>query len=244
MEIRNKIFCGDCLEIMKEFGNKSIDMILSDLPYGITRNKWDFVIPMDKLWEQYERIIVDDGAIILTAKQPFTSMLIMSNLNLFKYEWIWEKTIGSGQLNIRIRPLSVHESILVFGKKAIKYFPQMVEGTPYEIKRKASSFKEGNYNSQRDITIVNTGTRFPRSVIKISNPRISGGHPTQKPVELFEYFIKSYSEVGDLVLDNCIGSGTTAEACIRTGRNFVGIEKNEGYYKTSLQRIGALNGLG
>lgn len=233
----NTIINGDCLEVMKDINDQSINMILCDLPYGTTNNKWDIIIPFDKLWERYNRILRENGVVVLTTSQPFTSMAVISNLADFRYEWIWEKSIGSGQLNIKHRPLLVHESILVFYKKLPTYNPQMTEGKPYTINRKASEFKDANYGKQKDVLIQNKGLRYPKSVIKIGNPRIKNGHPTQKPLEVFEYFIKTYTNEGDLVLDNCIGSGTTAEVCIKTNRNFIGIELDKIYYDIAIERI-------
>lgn len=207
-------------------------MIFCDLPYGITRNKWDIVIPLDKLWEQYERLIKANGAIVLTANQPFTSQLVMSNLKLFKYDIVWEKTISSNQLNVKSQQLRSHESILIFYDKKPTYNEQKTKGAPYKIKREGK-YNDGNYNSQKESEKINNGYRHARSVIKISNPRIKGGHPTQKPVELIEYFVKTYTNEGDLVLDNCMGSGSTGIACKNLNRNFIGIENNEKYFKMS-----------
>lgn len=237
-----KLFQGDCLEIMKSIGDETIDLILCDLPYGITNNKWDEVIPLEKLWVEYERVLSKKGVVVLTAKQPFTSALVMSNAQFcktlkFRYDLIWEKTIGSGQLNIRNQPLRNHEDVLIFTKGKSTYNPQMTEGEPYKINRKMNKYGEGNYNKQKDHSVENKGVRHPKSVITISNPRIKGGHPTQKPVALMEYLINSYSNEGDVVLDNCMGSGTTGEACVNTNRMFIGIEMNEEYFKTAEKRI-------
>jgi site-specific DNA-methyltransferase (adenine-specific) len=237
----NKLYHGDCLDIIEQLEPKSINMIFCDLPYGTTQNKWDSIIPLDKLWAAYERIAKDNAAIVLTASQPFTSKLIVSNIDNFKIEWIWKKTVGSGQLNIRSQPLKMHESVLVFYKNKPTYNEQMTIGKPYKMNRKAASFADGNYGKQKDIEVENTGTRHAQSVIEISNPRIKNGHPTQKPVELCEYFIKTYSNEGDLILDNCIGSGTTAISCINTNRKYIGIEKDEEYFKIATKRIEELN---
>ncbi|MFH1238272.1 MAG: site-specific DNA-methyltransferase [archaeon] len=234
--IKNKIICGDSIEEMKKIPSKSVDMILCDLPYGTTKNKWDSVIDLDKMWEQYERIIKDNGAIVLTAVQIFASQLIMSKPNLFRYDLIWKKTIASGQLNVNRMPLRIHEHILVFYKNLPTYNQQMTEGKPYTINRKATYKGEG-YNKQTDSFKENTGFRHPTSVLEFSNPRIKGGHPTQKPVELFEWLVKTYTNKGDLVLDNTIGSGTTAVSCINTGRNYIGIELSKKYCKMADKRI-------
>lgn len=235
-EFLDTIQQGDCLELMAEVADKSIDLILCDLPYGTTRNKWDSVIPLGELWEQYERIIKDNGAIVLTAAQPFTAHLIVSNMKLFKYEWIWSKTIGSGQLNAKKQPLRTHESILVFYKKPPLYNPQMTEGKPYHAKRK-STFEGPGYNQQTPSETINTGLRLPKSVLTVPNPRIKGGHPTQKPVALMEYLIKTYTNEGDVVLDNAIGSGTTAIAALNTGRHYIGMEKDDAYFAMATDRV-------
>ena len=233
---KNKIICGDCLEEMKNIKDKSVDMILCDLPYGTTRNKWDSVIDLDKMWDEYERIIKDNGAIVLTAVQIFASQLIMSRQKLFKYDLIWKKTIASGQLNVNRQPLRTHEHILVFYKNQPTYNQQMTKGKPYTINRKATYKGEG-YNKQTDSHKENNGFRHPTSVLEFSNPRIKGGHPTQKPVELFEWLIKTYTEKGELVLDNCIGSGTTAIACMNTKRDYIGIELSKKYISMTNKRI-------
>ncbi|MFH0808680.1 MAG: site-specific DNA-methyltransferase [archaeon] len=232
----NKIICGDSIEEMKKLKDKSVDMILCDLPYGTTRNKWDSVIDLDEMWEQYERIIKDNGAIVLTAVQIFASQLVMSRPNLFRYDLIWKKTIASGQLNVNRMPLRTHEHILVFYKNLPTYNQQFTKGKPYTIDRKANYKGEG-YNKQTDSYKENNGFRHPTSVLEFSNPRIKGGHPTQKPVELFEWLVKTYTNKGDLVLDNTIGSGTTAIACINTGRAYIGIELSKKYCKMANDRI-------
>jgi len=232
----NKIYQGDCLEVMQSIDDKSIDMILCDLPYGTTACKWDNVIPFEPLWLQYKRIIKDNGAIVLTAVQIFASQLIMSRPNLFKYDLIWKKTIASGQLNVNRMPLRLHEHILVFYKKQPTYNQQFTKGKPYVIDRKATYKGEG-YNKQTDSFKSNNGFRHPTSVLEFSNPRIKGGHPTQKPIELFEWLVKTYTNEGDIVLDNTIGSGTTAIACINTNRNFIGIELSPEYCEIANKRI-------
>jgi site-specific DNA-methyltransferase (adenine-specific) len=232
----NNIYLGDCLEVMKQIDNKSIDMILCDLPYGTTQNKWDIVIPFDSLWMEYERIIKNNGVIVLTATQPFSSQLIVSNLKMFKYEWIWEKTISSGQLNVNKQPLRNHESILIFYKNQPTYNPQFETGKPYKIDRKVTYNGRG-YGEQKNTIKINDGYRYPKSVLKVSNPRIKNGHPTQKPIELFQYLIETYTNKNDLVLDNCIGSGTTAIACKNISRNFIGIEKDIKYFEVAKEKL-------
>ena len=232
----NKIYNEDCLEGMKRIPDGSVDMILCDLPYGTTQNEWDVIIPFDKLWEQYERIIKDNGAIVLTGQQPFTSQLIMSNLRLFRYEWIWEKTAGTGFFNSQKMPLKNHENILVFYKSLPVYHPQMRQGfEPYSVRK---TKKSNNYGKDKGAQTVSSGERFPLSVITFpKDKQKSALHETQKPVALFEYLIKTYTNKGDTVLDNCMGSGTTAIACLNTERNFIGFETNKEHYDKSLERI-------
>ena len=228
---------GDCLEIMKDIPDKSIDMILCDLPYGTTRNKWDSIIPLDKLWNEYERIIKDNGAIVLFSQMPFTAELTHSNLKLFKYEWIWEKDNGTGFLNAKKMPLKIHENILVFYKKLPTYNPQMRTGfKPYKCKQGRHSTNYGLYE-QGHITESN-GERYPIDIIEFKKD--SGLHPTQKPVELLEYLIKTYTNENETVLDNCMGSGSTGVACKRTNRNFIGIELDETYFNIAKERINSI----
>ena len=232
-----KLINGDCLEIMKTIENKSIDMILCDLPYGTTQNKWDIIIPLDRLWEQYERVIKDNGAIVLTSMQPFTSKLINSNMKWFKYEIIWDKKLSTGFLNAKKQVLRKHENILIFYKKQCIYNPQMTAGKPYD---KGISYDESsNYGKQIPVRALNeTGDRYPTSIIEFSNAdRRNKQHPTQKPVPLLEYLIKTYTNEGDTVLDNCMGSGSTGVACINANRNFIGIELDENYFNIAKKRI-------
>lgn len=236
---KNQIFNEDCLEGMKRIPDGSIDMILCDLPYGTTQNKWDSIIPFDRLWEQYERIIKDNGAIVLTSAQPFTSLLIASNIKLFKYEWIWEKNTATGFMNAKKMPLKAHENIVVFYSKLPTYNPQFTFGKPYKKTRNAKIDTGSNYgkvgiNKRTDID--NDGKRYPRSVLEFNREELAI-HPTQKPTSLFEYLIKTYTNEGDLVLDNCIGSGTTAVASINTGRNYIGFEIDSSYFKIANKRI-------
>ena len=230
----NTIYNEDCLEGMKRIPDKSIDMILCDLPYGTTQNKWDSIIPLEPLWEQYKRIIKDNGAIVLTAQTPFDKVLGVSNLDMLKYEWIWEKTESTGFLNAKKMPLKRHENILVFYKKLPAYNPQFTKGTPYSYQKDGIS--SGNYGDSKGTNkIVNEGKRYPVSIITFKKDR--GLHPTQKPVALFEYLIKTYTNKGETVLDNCMGSGTTAIACLNTDRQYVGFELDEDYYNIAQDRI-------
>lgn len=207
---------------------KSIDLILCDLPYGTTRNQWDSVIDLNLLWNEYLRIIKDnDGVIVLTSSQPFTSILIGSNIQHFKYCWVWEKSNGTGYLNAKKQPLRNYEDICVFYQKQPAYNPQMAQGKPY--KWNSIRTKSTNYNRhKKNDKIDNKGERYPKTVLRFQQER--GLHPTQKPVALFEYLIKTYSNENDIVLDNCMGSGTTAIACIRTSRNFIGFENDTMIY--------------
>jgi len=235
---------------MLSIADKSVDMILCDLPYGTTACKWDTIIPFEPLWGQYKRIIKDNGAIVLTASQPFTSALVMSNIKMFKYEWIWEKAVGSNFATVKYQPMKEHENILVFGYGRINYYPIMEERkggcrgkTPdyTNTKSKSIGLKTEVYNSlpsNRDGKVYGE-LRNPSSVQKINNriPSDRGIHPTQKPVALFEYLIKTYTNEGDLVLDNCAGSGTTGVACKNLNRNCILIEKDEEYFKIAERRI-------
>lgn len=234
-----EIIQGDCLEIMKTIPDKSIDMILCDLPYGTTACKWDTIIPFEPLWKQYERIIKDNGAIVLTSSQPFTSALVMSNPEYFKYSWIWEKQKATGFLDSKKRPLKAHEDVLVFSKKSTMYHPQMTAGVPYDkgFRRTNADGSQGAvYGLFKGKKIINkTGSRYPRSVFKFKTEH--GLHPTQKPLALFEYLIKTYTKEGDLVLDNCAGSGTTGVACVNLKRNFILIEKEDTYIEIIKNRL-------
>jgi len=243
----NSCTCGDCIELMKEIGDKSIDMILCDLPYQVTQNKWDVIIPFDKLWEQYERIIKDNGAIVLTAVQPFTSMLIMSNPKLFRYDWVWEKNKSTGFLNAKKMPLRQHESIVVFYKKLPTYNPQKTTGHKPANSYTKNTSDGSNYGKTKlGVTGGGQTDRYPTSIqkFKVVNNDNSGKnkyHPTQKPVEMFEYLIKTYSNEGDIILDNCMGSGTTAIAAVKTRRKFIGIEKESDYLDICIDRLRELN---
>lgn len=250
----NRIYNEDCIgeHGMSLIPDKSVDMILCDLPYGTTECAWDSIIPFEPLWEQYERVIKDDGAIVLTSAQPFTTMLISSNMRLFKYCWVWEKTMAVGFINAKNRPLSAHEDICVFSKGTIanksdrrmKYNPQGLVFAPRTKKRDRPMSAKGNgfmkprpsHKPVYDVEYEN----YPRSVIKVANSNHDSVHPTQKPVALFDYLIQTYTSEGDTVLDNCMGSGTTAVACIATKRNFIGFELDKEYHRIANERIGAV----
>ena len=229
---------GDCLNLMCEIPDKSIDMILCDLPYGTTQNKWDSVIPFDLLWCQYRRIIKDNGAICLFGQGLFTASLICSNKPMYRYDLIWEKTKAGGFLNARRMPLQAHENISVFYKKLPTYNPQMEMGKPY-IKKAVTNGDGKNYGKFDRVgeVAVNEGTRFPRSVIKISNDNHKSLHPTQKPIELLEWLIYTYTNENETVLDNCMGSGSTGVACVNTNRKFIGIELDNTYFEIAKDRI-------
>ena len=236
----NTIHHGDCLELMKDIPDGSADMIICDLPYGSTKCHWDVVIPFAPLWAQYERIIKPNGAIVLTASQPFTSALVMSNPMIFKYELIWEKSKATGFLDAKRRPLKSHESILVFYKNQPTYNPQTWTIDPiFQDRRKSRALISDNtqvYGKQAPrAKKEDTGERLPLSIIPVRSFWSKSMYPTQKPVALFKYLIKTYTNEGDTVLDNCAGSFTTAVAAENTGRNWICIEKE----KTACQK-GAL----
>jgi site-specific DNA-methyltransferase (adenine-specific) len=245
-EYKNKVICGDCLEVMKEIPDKSVDMILADLPYGTTACKWDTIIPFEPLWEQYKRIIKDNGAIVLTANNPFASRLVCSNLEMYRYEWIWDKVRGYNFQQANFAPMKNHEQILIFSKSpaiynkkgTCNYFPQKTEihikhksGTP----TKTDNLRDGASTLIKPLNIEHEGF-FPLSIQKFPKEKKSL-HPTQKPVALFEYLIKTYTNEGDIVLDNVAGSFTTAIASENLKRNWICIEKEKEYCEIGLKRI-------
>jgi site-specific DNA-methyltransferase (adenine-specific) len=232
----NKIYLGDCLDIMPKIADKSIDCIICDLPYGTTRNHWDSIIPLDKLWAQYERVIKPNGAIVLFSQQPFTSQLVMSNPKMFKYEWIWEKENGTGFLNAKKSPLKIHENILVFYKNQPAYNPQMRTGfKPYTCKQGGIGNNYDFKHSKETVT-ENNGERYPVDIIKFNRDK-EKLHPTAKPVELCQYLIRTYTNENDVVLDNTMGSGSTIVAAIKENRQYIGIEKDEHYFEIANERI-------
>lgn len=236
---KNTIYNIDCLEGMKHVPDKSIDMILCDLPYGTTNCKWDSIIPFDLLWEQYERIIKDNGAIILTASQPFTSKLVMSNPKLFRYEWIWKKgNHVTGFPNANRMPMKNHENVCVFYKKLPTYNPQGVEYVEPKVVIKKSPKMEvlGKNNETLNKPHIVRKKNFPKSVVDF--PRDSKTwHPTQKPISLFEYLVRTYTNEGDTILDNCMGGFTTAVACDNTRRSWIGFELESEYCEKGKNRI-------
>ena len=241
--MKNQIIQGDCLEIMPNIPDKSIDMILCDLPYGTTACKWDTIIPFEHLWKQYERIIKDNGAIVLTASQPFTSILVMSNLKMFKYEWIWLKDKPSNFMLAKKQPLKYHENILIFYKNQPMYNPNMEIRLEKDKRKNKSRLNKNNICNTKLYCKESKGNDdyiYPKSYQKFNKERGKNEHPTQKPVALFEYLIRTYTNEGDLVLDNCAGSGTTGVACKNLGRKFILIEKEKKYIEIINKRIKAI----
>ena len=223
-----KLIHGDCLEKMKDIPDKSIDMILCDLPYGTTACKWDVVIPFEPLWEQYKRIIKDRGAIVLFGSEPFSSHLRMSNIKQYKYDWVWDKKKGGNPLLAKKRPIVVTENVSVFNSKV--YYPIMTEREKIKFRGKNKGIKSETTGNAFTENKAYTH-KYPKNIIEVSNANQRGKlHPTQKPVALLEYLIKTYTMEGETVLDNTMGSGSTGVACINTNRNFIGIEKDDKYF--------------
>ena len=227
---------GDCLELMKDILDGLVDMILCDLPYGTTACKWDTVIPFAPLWEQYKRVTKKNAAVVLFAQTPFDKSLGASNLKMLRYEWVWRKEAGSGFMNAKNAPLKDHENILVFYGSKPTYNPQMRVGfKPYTCKKGGDSENYGSGNSVNIITVSN-GERYPLTVIDFKRDK-DKVHPTQKPVALMEYLIRTYTNEGETILDNCMGSGTTGVACVNTNRRFIGIEQDDKYFDIARKRI-------
>lgn len=245
----NKIFLGDCLEIMPKIESGSIDMILCDLPYGTTKAKWDSEIDLKLLWQQYNRIIKDNGAILLFSQIPFTIKLGNSNIENLRYEWIWEKTQATGHLNVKKMPMKAHENILVFYKSLPTYNPQKTDGHERKVstakhKKNTSTNQSELYNPYDKFTDYDSTERYPRTVLKFpSDKQKIALHPTQKPLALCEYFIKTYTNENDIVLDNCCGSGTTLLAAKNLNRNYIGIEKDEKYFNIAKERVNESRGI-
>ena len=241
-----KLYQGDCLDVMRDIPDGSIDMILCDLPYGITaRNKWDTVIPFEPLWEQYERVIKDNGAIVLFASGMFTSELMQSNRKMWRYNLVWQKTNPTGFLNANRMPLRSHEDICVFYKRLPNYNPQKTTGHVRKVstkENKRNSKMSTDYGKHGLVTYDST-ERYPTSVLtyKTDKQKVDGKlHPTQKPVALLEWLVKTYTNEGETVLDNCMGSGSTGVACVNTGRKFIGIELDQGYFNVARERLNKL----
>ena len=227
---------GDCLELMKDIPDKSIDAIIADLPYGVTRAKWDSILDLDLLWKQYERIIKPNGAVILFGSQPFTTTLINSNIKDFKYTLVWDKKMKVGMMNCKRMPLRQHEDIMVFYKKQPTYNPQMTKGKMRN--KKIAPTKDFEVYGQ--ITPIDNfnDDYYPSSILEFSNANQKAkSHPTQKPVALMEYLIKTYTNEGEVVLDNTMGSGTTGVACVNTNRGFIGMELDDKYFEIAKERI-------
>jgi len=247
MEV-NKIIHGDCLEVMPNIPDKSIDMILCDLPYGTTACKWDIIIPFEPLWKEYRRIIKDNGAIVLTASQPFTSALVISNLEMFKYEWIWNKKRITSPMLAKKQPLRQHENVLIFYKNQCIYNPIPTKKNTLKSfsKKEMKSGKGEVWGGMKRFGVRNENEYgYPKSILNdipvITNmSKEKFVHPIQKPVALFEYLIKTYTNEGDLVLDNCAGSGTTGVACKNLGRNYILIEKEEKYCEIARRRVNSI----
>ena len=233
-----KLIHGDCLIEMKRIPDKSIDCIICDLPYGTTACKWDTIIPFEPLWAQYKRIIKDNGAIVLFGNEPFSSKLRLSNFEMYKYDWKWDKVRGSNFATVKIRPFNSFEDIMVFYKKQPTYNPQMEEGKPYSQKQGYVGESKQTGLHRKEVITVNNGERYPLSIIRFSKEQ--GLHPTQKPEALLKYLVKTYTNEGDTVLDNTMGSGTTGVACKNLNRNFIGIELDEKYFNIAKERIEAL----
>jgi DNA modification methylase len=230
------LMLGDCLERMREIPDQSVDLVLADLPYGATQNKWDSVIPLEPLWEAYWRVC--RGAVALTASQPFTSLLVASQLKHFKYDWTWRKPKGTGHLNAKKQPMRDKEDIVVFYRQQPTYNPQFTTGEPFGNKRGSNTSSYGQHGT---LNYENDGRRYPKQVLEFGVVERDTLHPTQKPVELMEYMVLTYTNEGDTVLDNTMGSGTTGVACINTNRNFIGVEQDRGYFEIAWKRLESAN---
>lgn len=239
----NELYLGDCLEVMRDIPDGSVDMVLTDPPYGTTKCKWDSVIPFEPMWEQLKRVTKKNGAIVMTASQPFTSALVMSNVGMFKYDWAWRKPKGTGHLNAKKMPMRDKEDILVFYSKPCTYNPQFTTGTPYKNKAgdpsKATSMTD-SYDGYTNYRNDNEGKRYPKQVLEFPVVERGTVHPTQKPVALMEYLIKTYTNEGETVLDFTMGSGTTGVAAKRLNRKFIGIELDPDYFQIAKDRIDAV----
>lgn len=227
------LYHGDCLELMNEIPDGSVDMVMADLPYGTTACKWDSVIPFEPLWAAYRRVCKKNAAIVLTASQPFTSALVMSNIKEYRHQWVWNKNNSAGFATAKIRPLAICEDVLVFGRERVNYYPQMTKG---KMRKKGGYGASDNYGIVPTISV--NDDYYPKNLIEIGNAsQVGKVHPTQKPVALMEYLIRTYTNGGETVLDNTTGSGTTGVACINTGRGFIGIEQDEKYCGIAATRI-------
>ena len=236
-----KLILGDCLEKFSEIPDKSVDLIICDLPYGTTKCSWDIIIPFEDLWREWHRVSRDiHTPIVLFGVMPFICEMWSSNKKEYRHEWVWEKSRSGSAITAKYCPIKIHENILVFSKGKPNYYPIMEEGEPYS--RQTKNCRENNhgFGINGNMVTENKGTRFPKTIryVKQNWSKQQQVHPTQKPVELLEYLIQTYSKEGDTVLDNCMGSGTTGIACVNLNRNFIGIEKEEKYFKIAKERIG------
>ena len=234
------ILKGNCITLLKDLKEDSIDMILVDLPYGTTACKWDSIIPLELLWKEYNRVCKEEAAMVFTSAQPFTTTLAQSNLKNLRYSLVWEKPNGTNPFQASIMPMKKHEDILVFYRKLPTYNPQMVSGKAYKWNSTRSGGEAGSITQSKETPIDNKGTRYPSSVLHFKQER--GLHPTQKPVPLMEWLIRTYTNEGDVVLDNTMGSGTTGVACKNTNRKFIGMEQDIDYYNTSKKRLDNISG--
>ena len=238
LKMKNRIYCGDCLEIMPRFKKESVDLILCDLPYGMTGNKWDSVIPMEDLWKCWKRILKPNGVVCLTSMGVFTAKVILSNEDWFKYKIVWDKGLPTGFLNSKKQPLRRHEDICVFYKSQPVYNPQMLEGDPY---REISRAQSENYGTLKSILTISNGEKYPVDIIKVHNPNIKRKiHPTQKPVKLGNWFIKTFTNKGDLVFDATFGSGSFLVSAKSLQRKYCGIEKDKKYFKMTEKRLNSI----
>jgi len=232
------LYHGDCLEVLPTFPPASVEAIITDLPYGTTACEWDSIIPLDEMWKQVKRVLKVNGVFITTSAQPFTSVLVMSNLSWFRYDIDWDKKVKTGHLNAKVMPLRRHETILIFSpvpNGQYTYNPQMVKG---EFRQKGGTGKNGGVYGKHEVSVKFNDTYYPSSILEISKgSQFEKEHPTQKPVNLFEYIINTYTNEGDTVLDFCFGSGTTGVAAKRTNRKFIGIEKEQKYFEIGKRRI-------
>lgn len=239
MDLSVQLYQGDCLGVMRGIPDGSVDMILADLPYGTTACKWDTIIPLEPLWAHYKRVIKHNGAVVLTASQPFTSALVMSNPSMFRYQWVWHKTRVTGWLDAKRKPLKTHEDVCVFYANPPTYNPQMTIGDehlrgPRALRQRPNETYHSFFDGPKGAYV--SSEYYPRSVLSIGSVLVPV-HPNEKPVALMEYLIRTYTNEGDVVLDNVMGSGTTGVACINTGRSFIGIERDPGYFKIAQDRI-------
>lgn len=241
IEISLKLYNDNCFSVLPTIEENSVNLIFADLPYGKTQNKWDSKLDLSKLWQEWKRILKENGKVILTGAEPFTSELVNSNREWFKYDLIWKKTVSSGQLNVNRMPLRTHESILVFYKKSGVYNQQFTEGKPYNITRKKSNKTnekgESGYNAQKTSSKQNTGYRHPISVLEFPNPRIKDEHPNHKPLELMKWIVNSYTNENETVLDPCMGTGATGHACKDLNRKFIGIELDTKYFDKAKKKL-------